>query len=116
VNWSIFLKSLLIQLLAVAAVSIVLALLLPHSFFESWGWVSGPLAWLACAGFTATVLDLDLPRTVLGAALAGLPSIVFVVVGVHWLGAVFAGLLFAAWCARGVVTGMLRPAGSPPLP
>jgi hypothetical protein len=99
-NRSIFLKSVSIQLLAVAAVSILLAVLLPKSFFESWGWLSGPTAWLLCAAFTASVLKLDLPKTVLGAALAGLPSIIFVVVGLHWLGAIVAAALFGAWCAR----------------
>jgi len=98
-NRAILWKSALVQLLAVAAVSTVLGLLLPTSFFESWGWVSGPVAWIACAAFTATVLKLDLPRTMFGAALAGLPSIIFVVIGVHWLGALFAAVLFAIWCA-----------------
>ena len=99
-NRAIFLKSMLIQLAAVAAVAIVLAALLPKSFFESWGWLSGPTAWLLCAAFTAAVLNLDTPRTVFGAALAGLPSIAFVVIGLHWLGAIFAALLFGLWCAR----------------
>jgi hypothetical protein len=107
-------KSSLIQLLAVAVVSTVLGLLLPTSFFETWGWVSGPLAWLACAAFTAAILRLDLPRTVLGAALAGLPSVIFVVIGLHWLGALFAALLFAIWCARGAETGLLRRSGQRP--
>jgi hypothetical protein len=112
-NWQIFWKSALIQLLAVAVVAVVLALLLPKSFFEAWGWLSGPTAWLLCAAFTAGVLKLDLPRTVLGAALAGLPSIVFVFIGIHWLGALFAALLFAAWCARGFQAGFLQPSGRP---
>ena len=98
-NRSILLKSILIQLLAVAAVSIVLGTLLPTSFFESWGWLSGPTAWLLCAAFTASVLKLEVPRTVFGAALAGLPSIIFVVIGLHWLGALFAAVLFGFWCA-----------------
>jgi hypothetical protein len=108
-------KSALLQLLAVAIVSSVLGLLLPTSFFETWGWVSGPLAWLACAAFTATILSLDLPRTVLGAALAGLPSVIFVVIGLHWLGALVAALLFALWCARGAATGLLRPSEADPV-
>ncbi len=107
-------KSALLQLLAVAIVSTVLGLLLPTSFFETWGWVSGPLAWLACAAFTASVLNLDPPRTVLGAALAGLPSVIFVVIGLHWLGALFAALLFALWCARGAATGLLTRSGTAP--
>jgi hypothetical protein len=112
-NWQVFWKSALVQLLAVATVSVALALLLPKSFFESWGWLSGPTAWLLCAAFTATVLKLDLPKTVLGAALAGLPSVVFVLVGVHWLGALFAAFLFAALCGRGSATGFLQDSGKP---
>ncbi len=99
IDRTILWKSVLIQLLAVALVSIALALILPHSFFESWGWISGPLAWLVCAAFTARVLNLDLPVTVLGAALAGLPSVIFVVLGLHWLGAIAAAVLFGIWCA-----------------
>jgi hypothetical protein len=38
--------------------------------------------------------------TLLGAALAGIPSALAVLLGVHWLGAAVAVLLFAAWCAR----------------
>ena len=106
---TIFIKSVIVQLLAVAAISLVLAALLPKSFFESWGWISGPSAWLLCAAFTASVLKLDPARTVFGAVLAGLPSIVFVLVGVHWLGALFAAMLFGLWCAR---TGRTTVAGA----
>jgi hypothetical protein len=93
-------RAALVQAAAVAVLSIVLALALPHSFFESWGWVSGPLGWLACALVTARALALPLPPTLTGAVLAGLPSIVAVVAGVHWLGAVLAIVLFGLWCGR----------------
>jgi len=93
-------RSAAVQLAAVAVLSIVLAILLPHSFFDTWGWVTGPLAWMLCAAFTARVLDLPLPATLLGAALAGLPSIVAVLIGAHWAGAVVAVVLFALWCGR----------------
>ena len=93
-------RSALLQLLAVAALSIALALALPHSFFDIWGWLTGPLAWLLCAAFTARVLALPLGLTLLGAVLAGLPSIVAVLLGAHWAGAVVAVGLFALWCAR----------------
>ncbi|HVT00105.1 MAG TPA: hypothetical protein VHE08_06270 [Solirubrobacterales bacterium] len=97
---SVLWRSAAVQLGAVAALSIVLAILLPHSFFDAWGWVSGPLAWLLCAAFTARILDLPLGSTLLGALLAGLPSIVAVLIGAHWAGAVVAVALFALWCAR----------------
>ena len=55
---------------------------------------------------TALILKLPLPATLLGAALAGIPSAIATVVGLHWLGAVLAIVLFALWCggmgARGL--------------
>ncbi|MFN8215573.1 MAG: hypothetical protein U0R71_03160 [Solirubrobacterales bacterium] len=93
-------RAALVQLAAVAVLSIALAIALPHSFFESWGWISGPLAWLLCAALTARVLALPLGPTLLGAVLAGLPSLVAVAIGLHWAGALLAVGLFALWCAR----------------
>jgi hypothetical protein len=87
------------QVLLVAAISLVLALILPHSFFEDWGWVTGPAAWLGCAALTASALRLPVRRVMIGAALAGIPSAVAVLAGVHWLGVAIAVAAFAAWCA-----------------
>ena len=93
-------KAALVQAVAVAALSGLLALLLPEDFFDDWGWLSGPAAWIACAAFTARVLRLPLAPALTGAVLAGVPSALFVVLGVHWLGAAVAVALFALWCAR----------------
>jgi hypothetical protein len=97
---SVLWRAALAQLLSVAALSVVLGLALPHSFFEDWGWLAGPGAWIACAAFTARVVHLPMAPTLVGAALAGLPSLLFVVFGLHWAGAVIAGGVFAVWCAR----------------
>ena len=97
---SIFWRAAALQLVAVAALSIVLGVALPHSFFEDWGWLAGPGAWLLCAAFTGRVLALPLAPVMLGAALAGIPSAIAVVLGLHWLGAAVAVAVFAAWCAR----------------
>jgi hypothetical protein len=35
-----------------------------------------------------------------GAVLVGLPALIAVVIGVHWLGTLIAIVLFALWCAR----------------
>jgi hypothetical protein len=86
VDRSVLWRAALVQALAVAVLSVALALALPHSFFEDWGWLAGPAAWVVCALVTARV--------------AGLPSLVAVILGVHWLGAVIAIALFALWCAR----------------
>ena len=98
-NREILWKSAIVQLLAVAAVSLVLALLLPKSFFEDWGWLSGPAAWIACSVFTAAVLNLPRGPVVLGAILAGLPSMIAVLIGIHWLGVILAVAFFVVWCA-----------------
>ena len=92
---SLLWRAALVQAVGVAVLSVALAIALPHSFFEDWGWLAGPGAWMACALVTALVLRL----TLAGAVLAGLPSLLAVVLGVHWLGAVVAIALFAAWCA-----------------
>src|SRR3954471_18496811 len=88
------------QAAAVAVLSVVLALALPHSFFEDWGWLAGPGAWILCAALVARLLALPLGGALIGAALAGIPSVVFVVVGAHWLGALLAVIVFALWCGR----------------
>jgi hypothetical protein len=93
-------RAALLQLAAVALLSIALGLALPHDFFEDWGWLTGPAAWMLCAAFTARLLALPLGPTLLGAVLAGLPSLLAVLAGAHWAGAVLAVGLFALWCAR----------------
>lgn len=93
-------RSALLQLVAVAVLSIALALALPHDFFVDWGWFAGPAAWMLCAAFTARVLDLPLVPTLAGAVLAGIPSVLAVVLNLHWAGAIVAVGLFAVWCAR----------------
>lgn len=95
---SLALRAALTQALAVAVISITLAIALPHSFFVDWGFLAGPGAWALCALLTAQVLDLPKVRTLAGAALAGLPSLVGVLLGAHWLGAVIAVGAFGLWC------------------
>jgi hypothetical protein len=93
-------RSALLQLVAVAVLFIALALALPKDFFVDWGWLVGPLAWLLCAALTARVLALPLTQTLIGAALAGIPSLLALVVDAHEAGIVIAVVLFALWCAR----------------
>jgi hypothetical protein len=93
-------RSALLQLAAVAILSIALALALPHDFFVDWGWIAGPAAWMLCAALTARVLRLPLVPALTGAVLAGLPSLLAVVLGIHWIGAILAVALFALWCAH----------------
>lgn len=89
----------LVQLVAVALLSILLALIFSHGFFDSWGWLVGPLAWLGCAWLTARIVGLDPPSTLVRALIAGLISLLGVLIGQHWLGALIAVGLFAYLCA-----------------
>lgn len=100
VDRNILWRAALVQAVAVAVLSIVLAVSLGHAFFVDWGWLVGPGAWAVCALLCARLLHLAPTRVLAGAAVAGIPSVVAVVIGVHWLGAVFAIGLFATWCAR----------------
>jgi hypothetical protein len=100
VDSSVAIRTAVLQVASVAVLSIALAIALPHSFFEDWGWITGPAAWRLCALFTASVLPRPRGAALLGAALAGLPSLIAVLIGVHWLGAVIAIVLFALWCSR----------------
>jgi hypothetical protein len=89
-----------VQAVAVAVISLVLGLMLPDSFFESLGWLVGPGVWMGCAWFTARFVGLPVAPVLVRAALAGLVSLLFVLVGLHWLGAAVAVAVLAASCAR----------------
>jgi hypothetical protein len=93
-------RAALIQFVAVAVLFAALALALPKEFFVDWGWIVGPAAWMLCAALTARALALPLVPTLIGAVLAGIPSLLALVVNAHELGIVIAVGLFGLWCAR----------------
>jgi hypothetical protein len=92
-------RAALLQSLLVTAVAVVLALALPDSFFEDWGWLAGPAAWGGCALAAGAFLRLPLGWVLVGAGLSGLPMLLGVAVGVHWLGAPLGLVVLGAWCA-----------------
>lgn len=89
-----------VQTAAVAVLSLLLALIFSRGFFASWGWLVGPLTWLACAWLTARIVGLPEPPVLIRALLAGIPSLLFVVLGLHWLGTLVALVAFAVLCAQ----------------
>jgi hypothetical protein len=95
----------LVQLAAVAILSIGLGIVFSHGFFESWGWLVGPLSWLGCAWVTSRVVGLGPEPTLVRAVGAGLVSLLFVLVGLHWIGALVAVGLFAYLCAHSSAEG-----------
>ena len=55
---SIAIRAAVLQGASVAVLSIALAVALPKSFFEDWGWLAGPGAWMLCALLTASLVAL----------------------------------------------------------
>ena len=97
---SIVWRAALIGALSLAAAAVALGAALPRSFFEDYGWIAGPAVWAACALLVAVALRLPSPAVLAGAALAGLPSLVGVLAGVHWVGAPMGVALLALWCGH----------------
>jgi hypothetical protein len=93
-------RAMLIMGVAIAVVALALGAALSRDFFEDYGWAAGPGAWAACALLTARVLRLPVLPVLVGAALAGLPGLVGVILGVHWLGPPLGVVLFGLWCGR----------------
>ena len=108
-NRSVAWRAALLQALSLGLVALALGAALDRTFFVRWGWLAGPGAWAACALLTGAVLRLPLGRVLLGAALAGLPSLLAVLAGVHWLGSPLGIALFAWWCGRLAVREPRRP-------
>jgi hypothetical protein len=96
---SVLWRAALLQALSLTATALVLGTLLDREFFVSWGWLAGPGVWAACALFTGAVLRLPKGPVLAGAALAGVPSLISVLAGVHWAGAPIGVAAFAVWCA-----------------
>jgi hypothetical protein len=91
-------RAALLQGISVAALAVVLAAAVPQSVFEDAGWLAGPAAWAVCAALCAVALRLPLLPVLVGAALAGVPSLVTVLLGAHWLGVPLAVAVFGVWC------------------
>jgi hypothetical protein len=104
-RFEVFWRVAAVQLVAVAVLSVLLAIVFSHGFFEDWGWLVGPAAWLGCAWVTARVVGLEPAPALVRAAGAGAVSALFVLIGLHWLGALVAVGLFAYLCARNSAEG-----------
>jgi hypothetical protein len=96
---ALFARAALVQALLVGAVfAILLALPLGHDFFEDYGWVTGPVAWLGCAAIAGRILSLP-PSLVLFAALAGgVAGALVALVASHAVGLLVSIAVFGASC------------------
>jgi hypothetical protein len=98
IDGKLALRTALVQAAGVLVLALATGLALSRDFFEDWGWLAGPAAWMLAATATALALRLPLGGTLLGAALAGIPSGAATLLGLHWLGALLAVALLALWC------------------
>jgi hypothetical protein len=98
VNARLFWKSLVVQAIVVAVPFVVLGLALDESFFEDWGWLAGPVTWLACAAVTARILAMPVGYVLFSAVAGGVAGAIVFLVASHWAGMVAGLLVFAASC------------------
>jgi hypothetical protein len=88
-----------LQLLLIGVLFGVLALTVPHSFFEDHGAVVGPLAWFGCSLGTGLILRLSLARTALAALAGGLTAGAVGALVEHVISLPVAIAVFALVCA-----------------
>jgi hypothetical protein len=97
VDARLFWKSLVVQAAFVGILfAILVALPLGDDFFEDYGWIVGPLAWLVCSILTARVLDMPIGYVVFSAIAGGVCGAIVFLVASHWPGMVVGLLVFAA--------------------
>lgn len=96
----LFWRAALIQAAAVAVVSgILIALPLGDDFFDDYGIVAGPLAWIGCAVITALILKLPWSLAAFAAAAGGVAGVLVDVGGAkHWMAVIVAIAVFGACC------------------
>ena len=97
-NVRLFWKSLATQAAVLAIPFLVLALTLERSFFEDWGWLTGPVLWLLASAATGRLLSLPLGYVLFSALAGGVAGAIVLVAASHAAGMVAALLVFAASC------------------
>jgi hypothetical protein len=100
VSSRLFWLSLAVQTAGVVVLSgVLIALPLSHDFFEDWGFLVGPVAWVICSYVTARVLSLPFGYVLFAALAGGVAGGIVSLATSHWPGVVAALLVFAASCA-----------------
>jgi hypothetical protein len=113
VNSRLFWRSLLVQAAIVAVLFAALALLLPDDFFDDWGFLAGPIAWIACTLVTARFLPAPVSFVLFAALAGGVAATIVLLVANHWAGLIAGPLVFAACC--GSYDASVEAAGQAPV-
>jgi hypothetical protein len=77
---------------------VLIALPLGDDFFEDYGWVAGPIAWIACSLVTARALSLPAGLVLFAALAGGVAGALVALVTSHTVGLGIGLLVFAASC------------------
>ena len=110
---SLFARAAVVQALLVAALfAILVALPLGEDFFADYGWISGPVAWIACAAATTRILSLPASLGLFAAAAGGVAGALVGLTLNHTAGLVIGVAVFAAACAGYESDGTAADAGS----
>lgn len=110
-NARLFWKALVVQAVVVGIPFAILGLALSENFFEDWGWVVGPVVWLAGSVVTGRILDLPLAYVLFAAVAGGVAGLIVMLATAHWAGMLAALLVFAASC--GSYDPRLEAGGAP---
>jgi hypothetical protein len=97
-NARLFWKALVVQAVVVAIPFAILGLALDGDFFEDWGWLVGPIVWLACSAMTGRILSLPLAYVLFSAVAGGVAGLLVMLATSHLPGLLAALLVFAASC------------------
>ena len=97
-NARLFWKALVVQAIVVAIPFAILGLALDEAFFEDWGWLVGPVVWLACSAVTGRILALPLAYVLFSAVAGGVAGLLVMLATSHLPGLLAALLVFAASC------------------
>jgi hypothetical protein len=95
-NARLFWKALIVQFIVVAIPFAILGLALDEGFFEDWGWLVGPILWLACSAVTGRILKLPLPYVLFSAVAGGVAGLLVMLATSHLPGLLAALLVFSA--------------------
>ncbi|HEY1277128.1 MAG TPA: hypothetical protein VGF25_19635 [Thermoleophilaceae bacterium] len=99
-NARLFWKSLGVQAVSVLLLfAVLVALPLPDDFFDDYGFVVGPIAWITCSLVTARVIAIPIAFVLFAALAGGVAGTIVLIVANHWAGMIVALLVFGASCA-----------------
>ena len=88
----------MVQAVVVAIPFAILGVGLDDDFFEDWGWLVGPILWLACSVITGRILALPIPYVLFSAVAGGVAGLLVMLATSHLPGLLAALLVFAASC------------------